>query len=191
MFYTGYKRFHGFKWQTIFMANGMDFYVWGPLSVKWPDAASLTRSKIYEVMRDKLRALGILLKIFGDSAYHVCEYLSTTEDLPGRGLSSVRETIEWSYKDVKVLWKYCDYKHVLQMRKQPVGKIMFVCMLLRNAYVTMNASQTSEYFLMAPPTLEDWTHQGPMAHPLPNNCVFSPNYENPDGDIDINFDDEI
>lgn len=181
VWFTGWKKFHGMKWQTITLANGMDFHhVWGPLSVKWPDAVSLVRSNIYELMRQKLRAVGIPFKIFGDSAFWPNDYMSTMDDIPGRGLSSVRETVEWSYKDVKMLWKYCDYKHVLQMRKQPVAKIMFVCMLMRNAYVTMNACQTAEFLDMMPPSLEDWLSQGPCAHPLPSNCVWSEDYEIPD-----------
>ena len=55
----------------------------------------------------------------------------------------------------------------------------------------MNASQTSEYFLMMPPTFEDWTSQGKMAKPLPNNCVFSQNYEIPESDIDDDSDEEL
>ena len=74
------------------------------------------------------------------------------------------------------MWKYCDYKHVLQLRKQPIGKIIFVCMLLRNAHATMNANQSAEYFVMMPPTLEEWLSQGPRAHPIPDNSIFSPNY---------------
>ena len=41
----------------------------------------------------------------------------------GKGMSSVRETIEWDYKDLKGLWKCTDYKNGLKMRKQPIAKI--------------------------------------------------------------------
>ncbi|MBC7391102.1 MAG: hypothetical protein H7329_17990 [Opitutaceae bacterium] len=58
-------------------------------------------------------------------------------------------------------------------------------MLLRNAYVTLNAGQTAEYLNMMPPTLEDWCSQGPNAKPLPPNFAFSDNYEPPsDDDVD-------
>ena len=67
---------------------------------------------------------------------------------------------EWTYKDDKGQWKYCDYKNVLQLRSQPVAKIMFICLLLRNAYVTLNGSQVSEYLVMMPPSFEEWTSQG-------------------------------
>jgi hypothetical protein len=45
-------------------------------------------------------------KIFGDSAYSDSDYIVTGG---GRGMSSVRETIEWDYKDLKTYWKYLDY----------------------------------------------------------------------------------
>lgn len=47
-----------------------------------------------------------------------------------------------------------DYKEGLKIRKQPVAKIMFICLLLRNAYVTMNSGQAGLYMSMLPPTLE-------------------------------------
>ena len=101
----------------------------------------------------------IILKIYGDSAYFDNDYLGTGG---GRGIASCRETVEWTYKDDKGQWKYCDYKNVLQLRGQPVAKIMFICLLLRNAYVTLNGSQVSEYLVMMPPSFEEWTSQGPQ-----------------------------
>jgi hypothetical protein len=69
---------------------------------------------------------------------------------------------------------------VLKLRGQPVAKIIFVCMLLRNAYVTMNADQTAEYFMMLPPSFELWTSQGPHAHAIPVNNIFSEDFVDSD-----------
>ena len=77
---------------------------------------------------------------------------------------------------------------VLQVRKQPIAKIVFVCMLLRNAYVTMNGGQVGEYLNMMPPTLEEWLAQGPQAHPIPLNSCFHPNFQH--GEADGNESDE-
>ena len=123
-------------------------------------------------------------KIFGDSAYFEDDVMSVGG---GRGMASVREAIEWSYKDLKVLWKYCDYKDALQLRKQPVCKIFFVCMLLRNAHITMNGCQANPYFVMMPPTFEHWVSQGPDARPIPTNSTFSPNYR-PEEDVIVEDD---
>lgn len=108
--------------------------------------------------------------MFGDSAYFDDDYMVTGG---GRGIASVRETIEWTYKDLKTVWKYCDYRHCLKMRNQPLGKIMFVCMLLRNMHITMYGNQNTQYFECLPPTLEEYLGQGIKARPLPEDCVFA------------------
>ena len=140
------------------------------------DNYTLDDSLIEDKMRELQEDDDYFFKIFGDSAYSDNDVLGTGG---GRGMASVRECVEWSYKDLKSQWKYLDYRHVLQLRSQPIGKIVFVCMLLRNAYVTMYGSQTTEYFLLLPPTFENWLEQGPRAHIIPNNSIFSPNYVPP------------
>jgi hypothetical protein len=176
------------KWQTILLANGMDLNVFGPLSVRRNDLTALDKSNIEENIRMLYNEGEVWYIIFGDSAFMVSDMMATSESYPGRGMSSVREAIEWSYKDVKQLWKYCDYKHVLQLRKQPVAKIFFICLLLRNIYVTLHGSQASNYFTMAPPTLEEWTSQGISAHPIPPTNIFSEHYEAEDGE-EFDYDD--
>ena len=163
-FWTGWKKLHGLKYQTLIMANGMDFSVWGPESVRRNDNFTLHKSEILEQLEELQIDQQLKFKVFGDSAYQIDEYIVSGG---GKGMAAVRETIEWKYKDIKTVWKYCDYKHCLKLRKQPLGKIFLVCMLLRNAHVTMNGNQAQEYFVCEPPTFEDWISQGPRAHPLP------------------------
>jgi hypothetical protein len=47
---------------------------------------------------------------------------------------------------------------------------------LRNVYVTIHGSKAVTYMEMLPPTLEEWTEQGPYARPIPINCIWSENY---------------
>jgi hypothetical protein len=109
-------------------------------------------------------------------------------------LGEYEEEIIMEINDVLKVEIPADYKHCLQMRKQPLAKIFFVSLLLRNAHNTMNGSQTSAYFNMSPPTFEEWVSQGPRAKPLPTKSIFSPNYEKPafefDSDDDINLADD-
>ena len=188
--YNGWKKLHGMKWQTVMLANGMDFNIYGPLSVRRNDLTALDKSDIEAKIRALFNVEELWYIIFGDSAFMVSDMMATSESYPGRGMASVREAIEWSYKDVKQLWKYCDYKHILQLRKQPVAKIFFICLLLRNVYVTLHGSQVSDYFTMMPPTLEEWTSQGMQAHPIPNNHIFGDNYDMEDDDDQFNYDDD-
>jgi hypothetical protein len=73
---------------------------------------------------------------------------------------------------------------VLQLRKQPLGKIVFMCMMMRNSYCTLLGGQVSSFFAMEPPSLQHWTSQGPRARPLPDNCIWSDNYEQDDDEDD-------
>ena len=40
-FYNGWKKLHGFKWQTVDLPNGMNMHVWGPVSVRHNDIWTL------------------------------------------------------------------------------------------------------------------------------------------------------
>lgn len=190
--WNGWKKLHGMKWQTLVLACGMDFHVWGPLSCRRNDLTFLQRSQVQQKLVDLFDELAeIIFHIFGDSAYFPGDVMDTHVSIPGRGMSSVREIIEWTYKDDKGLWKYTDFEHVLRLNKQPVAKIYFVCMLLRNAYVTLHGSQAAEYMDMMPPSLEEWTEQGPRAHPIPDDIIFSPNFVPHELDDDDDYVDDV
>jgi len=179
--WTGYKKLHGLKWQSAILANGMDFQLYGPLSVRRNDLTVLAKSKLEEKLEELQENGAVQFKVHGDSAFVDSAVIGTGG---GRGMASVRETSEWSFKDVKALWAYIDFSGELKLRQQPVAKIMFACFLLRNTYVSIHASQISEYMVMQPPPFEHWTAQGPRARPIPDNSIFSENYVNSDADDD-------
>lgn len=190
-FYNGWKKLHGFKWQTIDLPNGMHFNAMGPFSCRDNDLQTLDASGILIVMEELLRHFGFDAKMFGDSAYlvihHGClqariENPTPQQQLINRVLGALRIIVEWDYGDAMTYFKTLDYAHILKMRKMPVAK-MFVCaMILRDAYTTLNGSRASGYFGIQPPTLETWLSQGPRP--------FDPNWLQIDPDWDENFDDE-
>ena len=119
--WTGWKKLHGLKWQTVILACGMDVDVSGPVSVRQNDVTQLHTSNIEERWLQLQEGQPTVFKMYGDSAYNWSDAMSTGI---GRGYSSVRETVEFTYKDTKGQWKYCDYKHVLRLRQQPFGSIL-------------------------------------------------------------------
>ena len=171
--WTGWKKLHGLKMQTVFMPNGMDFEVWGPVAVRHNDNYTLSNSSILEKLEQCQLGNPVKYVIFGDSAYSDDDYLLTGG---GRGMASVRETVEWEYKDLKGQWKCLDYRHALKIKNQPLAKIVITCMILRNALNTIYGSQTSVYFNILPPTFEEWVHQGKQARPIPTDSLFNPQY---------------
>jgi hypothetical protein len=167
--WTGWKKLHGLKWQTISLPNGMEFHVWGPLSVRRNDNHMLNRSQILQQLEDLQAENEIKFILHGDSAYSEDDYMHVGG---GRGFASVRQSIEWNYKDIKTQWKYCDYKHALKLHNQPLSKIFLVCILLRNAYTTMNACETALFFNCPAPDFETWIAQGPKGRPIPDDSIF-------------------
>jgi len=168
--YNGWKKMHGMKWQTVDLPNGMNFHVWGPVSLRHNDMYTLHHSHINDLLT-ALQANDVLkFAIYGDSAYCITLYdlilarhdnpvNTPREVLENRSMSSCREVIEWDYGDVGKYWAYVDYKKILQLRKMPVGRSYFVAMLLRNAYVTLNGGNTSQFYECIPPTFEHWVTQ--------------------------------
>jgi hypothetical protein len=45
-FWTGWKKLHGLKWQTIDLPNGMNYEIWGAASVRHNDNFTLAQSGI-------------------------------------------------------------------------------------------------------------------------------------------------
>ena len=151
------------------------------------DNYTLAMSNILDKLANCQEGNTLKYAIFGDSAYMDDDYLLTGG---GRGMSSVREPIEWDYKDVKSQWKYLDYKHALKIKNQPLAKIVIVCHLLRNAMNTMYGSQTSLYFNLLPPTFEEWISQGKQGLPIPADSLFNPLYHTVDRVVDDSDDDD-
>lgn len=159
------------KWQTVDLPNGMNFHVWGPFSVRHNDLYSLDHSNINQLIANLQLGDIIQYIIYGDSAYAVAMYShiaarydedpnTERQNLENRCLSSCREVIEWDYGDVGKYWAFVDYKKTLKLRQMMIGRVYFVAMLLRNAYVTMNGCNTSTFYELMPPDFEDWTSQG-------------------------------
>jgi hypothetical protein len=157
------------KWQSVDLPNGMNFHVWGPVSLRHNDLYTYEYSKINEIIG--LLQLGdeLQYKIYGDSAYftdtylrvrHSYDNLTDREKLENKALSSCREIIEWDYGDLSTMWSYLDYKKGLQIRKQNVARFYLTGMILRNAHVTMNGCNTSLFFDCEPPSFNDWTSGG-------------------------------
>ena len=94
-------------------------------------------------------------KVYGDSAYYPDTHMRSRHDygnlterevLENKAMSSCRESIQWGYGELKSMWAFVDFQKNLKLRKQKIPNIFLTAMILRNAYVTMNVSKSSEFF---------------------------------------------
>ena len=68
----------------------------------------------------------------------------------------VRVSVEWFFGDIINSFKFLDYKKNLKIGLSSVGKMYIACALLRNAVTCLYGNQTSEFFDLEPPTLEEY-----------------------------------
>lgn len=169
-FYTGWKHIHGVKIQTVTLPDGIIADVFGPVSLRHNDLFTLAESD----MNDRLDEMqeGVYNNkycLYGDSAYPVMSSitsrhshppLSVIEVLENKCMSSVRESIEWVNDDIKSKFAFVGFHKGLKLRQSKIDKIVckmiVVAALLTNCYKCMNGCQTSAYFQLPPPTIEEY-----------------------------------
>jgi hypothetical protein len=171
-FYSGYKKLHGVKLQTSTLPNGITLHCFPPVSVRHHDKTVLETSGLLQNLLEAQQNLesyenGIIFGIHGDSAYKGINHAA----IYAGGLGEIRISEEFNYCGLKTLFSYSDYKHLLKLKKSPISQIIMVSLLLRNALICLNqTSEIGEYFQCRPPTLENYTSNGPsFVDHVPNN----------------------
>ena len=71
-------------------------------------------------------------------------------------MSAVRSSVEWLFGDVVNSFKFNDFKKYLKLLLNRVGKMYVVSVILQNALTCLYGSQTSSYFDLRPPTLDEY-----------------------------------
>ena len=73
-----------------------------------------------------------------------------------KAMSNVRSSVEWLFGDIINYFKFMDFKKNLKISLSSVRKIYVVRAILRNALTCLYPNQTSQYFNVDPPTLQDY-----------------------------------
>ena len=103
--------------------------------------------------------------IYGDMAYPLRVHLHTPfRHLPlappmqeyNESMNSVWIAVEWLFGDITNSFKYLDFKKNLKIGLSSVGKMYIVSALLCNAITCLYGNETSVYFGIEPPTLEEY-----------------------------------
>lgn len=103
--------------------------------------------------------------LYGDPAYPLRTHLQApfrdarlTPDMQlfNKSMSRVRVSVEWTFGDIVRSFKFLDFKNNLKLGLSAVGKMYIVCSIIQNALTCMYGNQTSEYFGMQPPTVQEY-----------------------------------
>lgn len=105
--------------------------------------------------------------IYGDQAYGIMElllspYHGRPEDLPphqqefNRAMKVLRVAVEWGFQKIVTEFAFVDFRKNQKLLLQDVQSMYKVAVLLTNCHTCLYRSQTSMYFDMVPPTLEEY-----------------------------------
>ena len=122
-------------------------------------------SILVDLERDAFTPAGHPLCIYGDPAYPLRIHLQApfrdavlTDDMAAfnASMSSVRVSVEWLFGDIVRSFKFLDFKNNLKIGLSAIGKMYVVCALIRNALTCLYGNQTSDYFGIHPPTIQQY-----------------------------------
>jgi DDE superfamily endonuclease len=167
MFFSGHKRVHCIKFQSIMMPDGIIAHLSGPWNGTRHDAGIFYESDIENTIGRHLNVNGIQYYIYGDPAYPLNGFLITPfkdaflDDAKrefNKRMSRVRESVEWGFQKIISLFAFLDFKKNLKLHLQPVGKYYLVGAFLTNCHTCFNSSQVTSYFGMSPVSLHEYLH---------------------------------
>lgn len=160
-YYTGYKRFHGFKFQAISTPDGLVSSLAGPTTAADGDWLLWQESLIEGKIRELFEGVSArqVPKIYGDPAYsgsygvigafkrQIGKSLTPEQEDFNTTMSSVRISIEQIFGLTIRLWAMNEVKSLLKTGLSPVGSFYIVSIFLTNCYTCLNPIEVHDLSL--------------------------------------------
>ncbi|XP_023930813.1 uncharacterized protein LOC106164122 [Lingula anatina] len=160
--YNGHKRTHALKYQSITAPNGLIANMFGPVEGSRHDSALLRMSGIILELSE-IQINGEQGCIYGDPAYPLrpeiqVPFRNPTPDqqMFNASMSAVRISVEWTFGKIVENFAFLDYKKNHKLCLQPIGKMYLVAALLVNCHTCLYGSETTDFFHIDPPSLEEY-----------------------------------
>ena len=130
------------------------------------DAGMLAESGLLQdLQHHAISPTGNPMCLYGDPAYPLRIHLQGPFKYPiltpqmrefNAAMSAVRVSVEWLFGDIVNYFKFVDFKKNLKIGLSSVGRMYVVCAILRNALTCLYGYQTSTFFGVDPPNLQDY-----------------------------------
>jgi hypothetical protein len=172
--YSGYKKMHGHKMETVFFPNGIST-CFGPVSARQNDRGTLNMSGLdrFLVLIQAHLPPHMKCMVFGDSVYHgnlemITSYyraippdvLTPSELRCNAALRAARMPIERNYGLQSCVQRICDTRRGSSYGSERPYAIeqLRVCHLLINCYICLNGDQASgaNTFAYPPPSIDEY-----------------------------------
>jgi hypothetical protein len=125
----------------------------------------LSTSNILPALQTKQTNNGQPFCVYGDPAYPLrpqlmCPFkggrLTQSQRQFNRAMSMNRIVVEWGFGKILQLFAFVDYKKNQKLFLQPLSHQFKVATILTNCHTCLYGSQTSTFFNVSSPNLEDY-----------------------------------
>lgn len=163
--YSGHYRDHGLKYQGVATPDGVLSSLSDAYEGCRNDQALL---QLEEHVRHAFESFAPH-RLFGDPGYNTRFWLiapfkgahvTEEEEAFNKCTSRCRICVEWLFGHVVTLWQGLNWTRTMQLGLRPVAIYYRVGVLLANCYTCLYGNQTSIYFGIQPPELEEY-----LSHP--------------------------
>ncbi|XP_075526500.1 uncharacterized protein LOC142558232 [Dermacentor variabilis] len=162
-YFSGHKRMHMLKYQSVMCPNGIVCQLDGPYPGRRHDAGILQSSGLYAKLEKLVGPHQFV--IYGDPAYPLKPLLmkpyggsslTTTQLEFNTSMSRVRQAVEWGFGKVISEFAFLDFKKNQKLLRQEVAHMYKAATILTNCHTCLYGSQVSQYFELHPPSLNEY-----------------------------------
>lgn len=164
--FSGHKRVHGIKFQSITTPSGMIANLYGPIEGCRHDSGILRMSGVLNQLEQHMTGRdGSIYSLYGDQAYPLSQFLippfkgaaiPPDQSLFNKRMSALRISVEWTFGKLLSQFAFVDYRKNQKLYLQPVGKYYVVAAILTNCHSCLYGSETAEFFGVDAPTLQEY-----------------------------------
>ena len=153
--YSGHKRCHGIKFQSVTTPDGLIALLYGPVNDNRHDSFMLKESELLPQLCALFPPGVKRFSLYGDPAYPQSDILfggfrrpppESPEAKWNNKMSKVRESVEWLFKEVITKWSFLDFRTSMKIFQMPVAKYFTVAAFLTNIHCCIHGSETASYF---------------------------------------------
>jgi quinol monooxygenase YgiN len=166
LLYSGHKRCHGIKFQSVFTPDGLFACMYGPITGNRHDSFMMSRSQLLQKLRAFMPQDGLIVySLYGDPAYPQSAYVYGGYRNPPAGslqaawntqMSKVREVVEWGFANIVSNWSFLDFRAAMMVFKSPIAKYFIIAAFLVNLRTCFYGNQTMEYFECTTLTIDQY-----------------------------------
>ncbi|CAB3981116.1 Hypothetical predicted protein [Paramuricea clavata] len=133
--YSGHKRVHCIKFQSLIAPNGLIVNLFGPIEGRRHDAFMLGVSGLLPQLERITKPNGEPYVIYGDPAYGISTHVippfrgahfTQLQQKFNRKMSEVQVSVEWGFGKILQYFAYLDFRKNLKVLLQPVAKYYIV-----------------------------------------------------------------